>query len=355
MKIAQIAPLYESVPPKYYGGTERVVSYLTEELVRQGHDVTLFASGDSLTKAKLVSCCPESLRLNSSCIDQMAHHLWMIERVFQRAKDFEIIHSHMDYLPFSVARRHQEIPFVTTMHGRLDIPDIYGLHEEFCEMPLVSISFAQRKPLAHSNWVANIYHGLPEDSFSFQEKPGKYLAFLGRISPEKRVDLAIAIAKGFGMPLKIAAKIDHQDKKYFETEIKHLLDHPLVDYIGEINEDQKSGFLGNAYALLSPVDWPEPFGLVIIEAMACGTPVITRPYGSIPEIMVQGQTGYVVDTVEESIDALKKLEKFDRCQCRRIFEQRFTARSMAQNYAALYNHLITNPKRSRVKEPELAS
>jgi glycosyltransferase involved in cell wall biosynthesis len=281
MRIAQVAPLYESVPPKYYGGTERVVSYLTEELVRQGHEVTLFASGDSETNARLVAGCRRSLRLDKHCNNQLTHHLVMLERVFARAADFDIIHFHVDYMHFPLSRR-EPITQVTTLHGRLDIPDLVPLYREFGDMPLISISNGQQKPLAWGNWQATIHHGLPADKYRFRAQPGSYLAFLGRISPEKRVDRAIKIPTQVDMPLKIAAKIDPVDKDYFDVAIAPLLRNPLVEFVGEIGEQEKDEFLGNAYGLLFPIDWPEPFGLVMIEAIACGTPVIAYRAGAVP-------------------------------------------------------------------------
>ncbi len=262
MRIAQVAPLSESVPPKQYGGTERIVSYLTEELVRQGHDVTLFASGDSVTRARLVAPCRSSLRLSDGCIDRMAHHVLMLEQVSQRVHEFDMVHYHIDYLHFPLSRR-ALIPHVTTLHGRLDIPDLVPLYEQFRDMPVLSISNAQREPLPWANWQATIYHGLPEDLFRFRPKPGRYLAFLGRISPEKRVDRTIEIAKRAGIPLKVAAKVDPVDKDYFERTVEPLLRAAVVEYVGEISDEEKDQFLGNAYALLFPIDWPEPFGLVM--------------------------------------------------------------------------------------------
>src|SRR5574338_112198 len=288
MRIAQVAPLYESVPPKYYGGTERVVSYLTEELVRQGHDVTLFASGDSETSARLVATCQRSLRLDKDCQNQMAHHFVMLERVLKHADEFDIIHFHVDYLHFPLSRR-EAITQVTTLHGRLDIPDLIPLYQEFRDMPVISISNGQREPLPWANWQATVYHGLPPDLYRFRAEPVRYLAFLGLISPEKRVDRAIEIAKQVGMPLKIAAKIDRADKDYFDSVIAPMLNDPLVEFIGEIGDMEKGEFLGNAYALLFPIDWPEPFGLVMIEAMACGTPIIAFEQGAVPEVMEDGR------------------------------------------------------------------
>lgn len=339
MRIAQVAPLYESVPPKYYGGTERVVSYLSEELVRQGHDVTLFASGDSETKARLVAACRSSLRLDKHCQNQMAHHLVMLERLFQRAAEFDIVHFHIDYLHFPVSRR-ELITHVTTLHGRLDIPDLVPLYKEFQDMPVISISNGQREPLPWANWQATIYHGLPADLYRFRPERGSYLAFLGRISPEKRVDRAIEIATRVGMPLKIAAKIDPVDQDYFDSIIAPLLRNSLVEFIGEIGDDEKNEFLGNAYALLFPIDWPEPFGLVMIEAMACGTPVIAYRGGAVPEVIEQGHTGFIVQGLEDAVESVQHAAQLSRKRCREVFEQRFTATRMAHNYVRQYERLI---------------
>ncbi len=338
MRIAQVAPLFESVPPKYYGGTERVVSYLTEELIEQGHQVTLFASGDSVTRAELIAPCRRSLRLDKGCVDQLAHHVLMLEMVQQRKDDFDVIHYHIDYLHFPLSRR-SNVPHVTTMHGRLDIPDLIGLYQEFDDAPLVSISNAQRAPLPWVNWQGTVYHGLPEDLYAPREEHGAYLAFLGRISPEKRVDRAIEIAKRIGMPVKIAAKVDKVDREYYETIVKPLMNDPLVEYVGEIGEEQKEKFLGEAYALLFPIDWPEPFGLVMIEAMACGTPVIAYRRGSVPEVITDGVTGFMCEGLEEAIAAVKKVEKIDRKRCRAVFEERFSARRMAGDYVEIYRRL----------------
>jgi glycosyltransferase involved in cell wall biosynthesis len=339
MRIAQVAPLYESVPPKYYGGTERVVSYLTEELVRQGHEVTLFASGDSETKARLMAGCPRSLRLDKRFRDQMAHHYAMLEHVFRRAAEFDIIHFHIDYLHFPLSRR-EPVAHVTTLHGRLDIPDLVPLYQEFREMPVISISNGQRDPLPWANWQATVYHGLPVDIYRFRPEPGSYLAFLGRISPEKRVDRAIEIAKQVGMPLKIAAKIDRVDKDYFESVIAPLLRNSLVEFVGEIGDGEKDEFLGNAYALLFPIDWPEPFGLVMIEAMACGTPVIAYRSGAVPEVMEQSHTGFVVEGLEDAVEAVRRVPELSRKRCREVFEQRFTATRMAHDYVQQFERLI---------------
>jgi len=335
VRIAQVSPLYESVPPKLYGGTERVVSFLTEELVRQGHDVTLFASGDSQTAAELVACSPRALRLDEGCIDQMAHHMRMLGEVEARAGDFDIVHFHIDYLHFP-STRISGLPHVTTLHGRLDIPDLVPLYETFPEMPLVSISNSQRRPLPFANWCATVYHGLPPQIYTFNPGPGRYLAFLGRISPEKRVDRAIEIAKRVGMPLKIAAKVDKADAAYYDEHIKPLLDHPLIEYIGEINEQQKSQFLGEAAALLFPIDWPEPFGLVMVEAMACGTPVIAYPHGSVPEVMEHGVSGFIVDGLDQAAAAVELALGLSRRGCRDYFERRFSVERMASDYVRIY-------------------
>lgn len=339
MRIAQVAPLYESVPPQYYGGTERIVSYLTEELVRQGHDVTLFASGESITRARLVASCEKALRLDQHCIDRLSHHILLLERVFKEAEHFDIIHFHIDYLHFPLSRRHVQ-PTVTTLHGRLDMPDLMALYREFLEMPVISISTAQRKPLPWVNWQGTVYHGLPEDLYNFQGNPGDYLAFIGRISPEKRVDRAIEIAKRVDMKIKIAAKIDAVDQDYFKAHIEPLFNHPLVEYIGEISEREKDPFLGNAYALLFPIDWSEPFGLVMIEAMACGTPVIAYRRGSVPEVMEHGVTGFIVDNLNEAVEAVTQIPNLSRKRCRQVFEERFSASRMACDYVAIYQQLI---------------
>ena len=338
MRIAQVAPLYESVPPHGYGGTERVVSYLTEELVREGHDVTLFASGDSETAAHLVPCTPRSLRL-SKAIDTLAHHILMLEQVFQRADEFDLIHFHIDYLHFPLSRR-GSFNQLTTLHGRLDLPDLPLLYDEFSEMPVVSISNSQRKPLPQANWVGTVYHGLAPGSFTFREKAEKYLLFLGRISPEKRVDRAIKIARRARRKLKICAKIDRVDRYYFNKQIKHQLDHPSIEFVGEVGHKKKNELLGGASALLFPIDWPEPFGLVMIEALACGTPVIAFPSGSVPEIIIQGKTGFIVNEIEEAVDAVHRISSIDRRKCRREFEHRFTDRRMAQDYVRIYEQQL---------------
>ncbi len=348
MRIAQVAPLYESVPPKYYGGTERVVSYLTEELVRQGHDVTLFASGDSETKAHLVAACRRSLRMDKHCVDRLAHHMLMLEHVVQRAAEFDIVHFHTDYLHFPLSRREQ-ITHVTTLHGRLDLPDLVPLYQEFREMPVISISNGQREPLPWANWQATVYHGLPADMYQFRDKTGTYLAFLGRVSPEKRVDRAIEIAKQVGIPLKIAAKVDRVDKDYFETVVEPLLRHPFVEFVGEIGEGEKEEFLSNAYALLFPIDWPEPFGLVIIEAMACGTPVIAYRGGAVPEVMEEGHTGFTVEGLEDAVEAVRRVPELSRKRCREVFEKRFTAARMAHDYVQVYERLINTRQHERLE------
>jgi glycosyltransferase involved in cell wall biosynthesis len=340
MKIAQVAPLYESVPPKYYGGTERVVSYLTEELVRQGHEVTLFASGDSVTQAHLVAACPRSLRLDDQCVDQLAHHIVLLEQVFRQASAFDIIHFHIDYLHFPLSVR-QTIPHVTTLHGRLDLPDLLPLYQAFPSMPVVSISNSQRLPLSWLPWLGTVYHGLPTDLYTFQETSGTYLAFMGRISPEKGVDQAIAIARRVGMPLKIAAKVDRSDREYFQEVIQPLLDNTLVDYVGEVGENDKGAFLGGASALLFPIDWPEPFGLVMIEALACGTPVIAYRGGSVPEVLEDGVTGWVVEGVEAAAQAVARLPTISRARCRQAFEEHFSAPRMAQDYVRIYQQMLT--------------
>jgi glycosyltransferase involved in cell wall biosynthesis len=342
VRIAQVAPLYESVPPKYYGGTERIVSYLTEELVAQGHDVTLFASGDSETAARLVAACPRSLRLDPHCIDQLAHHILMLERVVQQSDDFDVLHFHIDYLHFPLSRR-ARYTHVTTLHGRLDIPDLVPLYREFPEIPVVSISDSQREPLPWVNWQATVYHGLPADLYRFRPYSGRYLACLGRISPEKGIDQAIEIARRVGIPIRIAAKVDKADQEYFERVIEPLLHDPLVDYVGEISDADKDDFLGNAQALLFPIDWPEPFGLVMIEAMACGTPVIAYGNGSVPEVMQEGRTGFIVRELDDAVHAVRRLPQLSRTRCREVFDERFTAARMARDYLRVYERLIAWP------------
>jgi glycosyltransferase involved in cell wall biosynthesis len=339
MRIAQIAPLYESVPPKLYGGTERVVSFLTDELVRLGHDVTLFATGDSQTSARLVPAWPKALRLDESCRDQLAPHVLMVEQVARRAAEFDVIHFHIAELQLPVVRRLPGIVHVTTLHGRLDIDELQPLYREFTDAPVVSISKAQRLPLPHARWIATIYHGLPPDLFEFCARPGEYLAFLGRISPEKRVDRAIAIATACGCRLQIAAKVDSADRDYFDEEIRPLLANPLVEFVGEIADDHKGPFLGGAKALLFPIDWPEPFGLVMIEALACGTPVIAFAGGTVPEVIDHGVTGFIVNSLDEAIAAARNIHTIDRAVCRATFERRFTARRMASEYVEIYQQL----------------
>ena len=330
----------ERVPPKLYGGTERVVSYLTEELVRQGHRVTLFASGDSLTSAELVRVVPRSLRLDASVKDCTPYNCMLVDRVMRRAHEFDILHFHIDLFHYPFARAFASRT-VTTLHGRLDLPDLYPFYRAFSDLPLISISNAQREPMPPVNWLSTVHHGLPEDLLTPRTRSGCYFAFLGRISPEKRADRAIQIARELGVPLKIAAKVDKVDKDYFVAEIKHLLDHPLIEYVGEIGEAEKNEFLGSALALLFPIDWPEPFGLVMIEAMACGTPVIAFNRGSVPEIVEHGVTGYVVNSIDEAVQAAMRIDRLDRARIRQRFEQRFTAEHMAANYLAAYQRLIS--------------
>jgi glycosyltransferase involved in cell wall biosynthesis len=352
LKIAQVAPLYESVPPKLYGGTERVVSYLTEALVQAGHDVTLFASGDSETSARLVPCCPKALRLNNyECNDHLAHHFVMLDEVMRRAEQFDIIHFHIDYMHFPLSKL-SGLPQVTTLHGRLDSPDLLPLYRQYKCMPLISISLNQRKPLPWAHWIGNVYHGLPMDLLPLGNGSGKYLAFLGRISPEKRVDRAIKIAKAVGMPLKIAAKVDPADRVYYEREIKPLLNAPGVEFIGEINEQQKGDFLGNAYAYLFPIDWPEPFGLTMIESMACGTPTIAFRCGSVPEIIRDRVSGYIVDSIDQAVQAVAQAATIDRAACRAEFEQRFSAGRMARDYVKLYETIAVVKSPARESESD---
>ncbi len=340
MRIAQVAPLIESVPPRLYGGTERVVSFLTDELVALGHDVTLFASGDSETSGRLVAVWPRALRLDGPCLDPLAPHLFMLEQVVKRSHEFDIVHFHTSEFHFPVARR-LPTAHVTTVHGRLDMPELRPLYREFDDVPVVSISYAQRRPLLEASWIGTVYHGLPVDRLPYRAGPGRYLAFLGRVSPEKRVDRAIEIAIACEQPLKIAAKVDPADREYFDREIDRLLQHPLIEYVGEISETEKAEFLCGATALLFPIDWPEPFGLVMIEALACGVPVVAFRGGSVPEIVQDGVTGFIVDSVTEAIAATKRVASLDRQRCRDLFEERFSAGRMASDYVALYERLIS--------------
>jgi glycosyltransferase involved in cell wall biosynthesis len=342
MKIAQVAPLIESVPPRFYGGTERVVSYLTEELVRQGHEVTLFASGDSRTQARLVASVPKALRLDPSVRDSLPYTVLQLEHVRQRLAEFEVVHFHSDYIHFPLVRSLAADRTITTMHGRLDLPDYQVLFAEFSDVPLVSISNHQRTALAGAKWLGTVYHGLPAGVCRFLARPrGNYFAFLGRISPEKRPDRAIEIAARAGVKLKMAAKVDAADEVYFRREIKPLLSQPHVEFIGEISEQAKPEFLGNAQALLFPIDWPEPFGLVVIEAMSCGTPVIAWRAGSVPEIVDHGVTGWIVDSIDAAADAVRHVPRLDRQTVRARFEQRFSAERMARDYLKLYQKITT--------------
>ncbi|TIM31284.1 MAG: glycosyltransferase family 4 protein [Mesorhizobium sp.] len=339
MKIAQIAPLTEAVPPRTYGGTERIVSYLTEELVRQGHDVTLFASGDSRTSAELVPCCDIALRLNPRVRHDIPHHVMMLEQVRRRADEFDVLHFHIDIFHFPVVRDFAERT-VTTLHGRLDLPDLAQLYSMFDDIPLVSISYDQRWPMPPVRWAGTVYHGLPRDLLPFRPKASGYLAFLGRISPEKGPETAIEIAARSGMPLKIAAKIDKVDQSYWkETVEPQVLRNSNVEFIGEIDERRKADFLGNAAALLFPIDWPEPFGLVTIEAMACGTPVIAFRRGAVPEVIDDGVSGLIVDTADGAVDAVRRINGLDRAQVRRTFEERYTVERMCRDYVAIYGSL----------------
>lgn len=340
MRIAQVSPLAESVPPRQYGGTERVVHYLTEELVRQGHDVTLYASGDSRTRGRLRPCCGEALRLAGSA-DPLAHHLVMLERVARELADYDIVHFHVDYLHFPFSRRHR-IPHLTTLHGRLDIPDLEPLYREYPDMPVVSISDSQRKPLPWLNWQGTVYHGMPVDRFQPVARPEGYLAFLGRVSPEKGLDQAIRIAVAAGRELRIAAKIGREERPYFEDVIEPLLGAPGVRFIGEIGDEEKNDFLGRAAALLFPIDWDEPFGMVMMEAMACGTPVIAYGRGSVPEVIRDGVSGFVLPPgdLDAAVAAVAALGSFDRARCRRDFEERFSVERMTRDYLRIYQQVL---------------
>jgi glycosyltransferase involved in cell wall biosynthesis len=351
MRIAQVSPLFEAVPPKQYGGTERVVHSLTEELVALGHSVTLFATADSETSAELVPCAPRGLRLDASVKEPHTYHVGMLERVLLRQHEFDVVHFHMDYLHFPLVRR-MVVPTVTTQHNRQDLPELLPLYREFSEVPVVSISNSQRAPLAFANWAGTVYHGYAESRFDPSFEHGDYFAFLGRISPEKRVDRAIDIALALGVPLKIAAKIDRADREYYETQIAQRLDHPLIEFLGEVGEEAKGPLLRGARALLFPIDWPEPFGLVMIEAMACGTPVVAFEHGSVPEVIDNGVTGFVVRTLEEAIAAAHRVPSLERRRIRESFVKRFSSRAMAEGYLGIYraltNRLAGPPRTSEI-------
>lgn len=346
MRIAQVAPLFESVPPRLYGGTERVVSYLTEELVRLGHEVTLFASGDSETAARLVPGCPKALWRDDRVQQQLPHHVRLMELVFQDVSRFDIINFHNEYLHFPLLRRHP-FPHVTTLHGNLCPTDIGPVLEHYPDFPLVSISDSQRRPLPNANWVATVHHGLPLDLCRLEERPGDYLAFLGRVAPEKGLDHAIAIARAAGMLLKVGARLCPTERAYYHREVEPLLreSRDFVEFLGEVGGETKHELLRKARALLFPITWPEPFGLVMIEAMACGTPVIAFRQGSVPEVVVEGQTGFIVDDVAGAMAALGRIDAFDRRACRRVFEERFSAARMAQDYLATYRRTMQDAER----------
>jgi glycosyltransferase involved in cell wall biosynthesis len=342
LRIAQVAPLFESVPPRGYGGTERVVSYLTEELVRLGHEVTLFASEESRTSARLVPSCPRSLRLDPRSVDQVARHLVLVEQVYRQAADFDLIHFHIDYLHYPVTRRYR-VPNVTTLHGRLDVPDLVPLYREFPEMAVVSISEAQRRPLPWLDWRATVYHGLPAGSREIAaggDAGRGYLLFLGRVSPEKGLDTAIEIARRAGRPLRIAAKVDRADRDYYEREIVPRFGQRGVEYLGEVGGGAKLRLLAGAEGLLFPIRWPEPFGLVMIEAMACGTPIVAFRQGAVPEVMADPRSGFVCSTIEEAVAAVARLPELSRRGCRQVFEERFTAARMARDYLEVYRRLL---------------
>ncbi len=341
MRIAQIAPIFERVPPRLYGGTERVVHALTEHLVRRGHDVTLFASGDSQTSATLAPVWPCASRLDPHSVDPLAAQIAALEQVTQRADEFDIIHSHVDYFTFPFVRR-SPTPIVTTLHGRLDIPELQPVFRAYPDVPVVSISDSQRAPLLHLpvNWAGTVYNGICVEHFRFNEQAGDYLVFLGRIAPEKRPDRAVAIARAVGMPLKVAAKVDKVDREYYESQIKPLFNDSLVEFIGEVNEQEKAELLRGAYALLFPIDWREPFGLVMTEAMACGTPVIAMRGGSVEEVIADGETGFICDSVAEMIAAVPRVAELERRRCRERVERYFSADVMAARYEEVYEHLL---------------
>ncbi|HEX2463199.1 MAG TPA: glycosyltransferase family 4 protein [Thermoanaerobaculia bacterium] len=349
MRIAQVAPLYEAVPPAGYGGTERVVSYLTEELVRMGLEVTLFASGDSITAAELEPASPRAIRLAPEPLDPLVWHSLQLGKVARRVEEFDVLHFHTDFLHYPFSRQLGQ-RCLTTLHGRLDLPDLAPLYREFSDIPVISISNAQRAPLPWANWQATIYHGLPDDLFEPSFEPGSYLAFLGRLSPEKRPDWAIEIARRAGRDLRMAAKIDPADRAYYESTVASLLEQPHVEMVGEVGQAEKGPFLAGASALIFPVDWPEPFGLVMIEALACGTPVIAFRRGSIEEVIEDGVTGFVVDTLAQAVEAAGRIGEIDRRRCRREFTERFSARRMAAEYVALYERMIESSASGWVDE-----
>jgi glycosyltransferase involved in cell wall biosynthesis len=341
MRIAQVAPLYERVPPPLYGGSERVVSYLTEELVGEGHEVTLFASGDSATSARLVAACPKALWRDPDVRETLPQHVRLMELVFSAIDRFDVIHFHTDYIQFPLVRRHR-CASLTTLHGMVHPPDVGELLREYRDVPLVSISNNQRLPLPDANWCGTVYHGLPRDLFTFHAERGRYLVYLGRMSPEKRVDRAIEIAAMAGWPLKIAAKIYPEERHYFDETLQPLIERsPLVEFIGEIGHADRDTLLGRAAALLFPIEWSEPFGLVMIEAMACGTPVIAWRRGSVPEVVDDGVTGYIVDSVDQGADAVGRIDRLARSDCRATFERRFDAARMARDYVALYQQVMS--------------
>jgi glycosyltransferase involved in cell wall biosynthesis len=346
MRIAQVAPLYESVPPALYGGTERIVSYLTEELVNLGHDVTLFASADSQTRAKLVSPCPCALWHDHSCHETLPHQIHQMEQIFEDVSRFDIIHFHCDYLHFPFLRRHH-CPSVTTLHGQVNPSDVNVLFAEYSELPLVSVSQSQRRPIPWANWRATVYHGLPRDALWPGTGSGDYLAFLGRISPQKRLDRAIVIAREAGLKLRVAAKIYPEERDYFLEKIAPMLreSSATVEFIGEIGGAEKQRFLGDARALIFPIDWSEPFGLVMIEAMACGTPVIAWRNGAVPEIVQDGVTGFVVENIEQAVQAVGRVGSLSRRTCREVFDERFDAVQMARNYLNVYRGLVDDRQR----------
>ena len=340
MRIAQVSPLFEAVPPRLYGGTERVVYSLTEELVAMGHDVTLFASGDSVTSAKLAPMRQQALRLDPTVKDWIASYYRMVELIYRRREDFDVVHFHIDYFPLALFSR-QKVPYLTTLHGRLDLPEFVDTYTTYRNAPFVSISDSQRRPIPDLNWVQTVLHGIPATLLTPQPVRQEYGAFLGRISPEKGVDRAIRIATKAGLKLKIAAKVDNADKEYYDSQIKPLIDrNPDIEFIGEINDAQKPEFLSGAHALIFPIDWPEPFGLVMIEAMACGTPVIAFNAGSVPEVMDHGVTGFIVNDIDQAVEAVGKIHTLDRARVRATFDRRFTARRMAEDYVDVYQSLI---------------